>query len=338
MASYMANLAQKIYHRLTNSYPAQTVVNINNFFLGKEHPAFIVAELGINHNGDVEIAKKLIDVAVEEACQAVKFQKRTISKVYTPEELAKPREVPRDVLENAIRRGVLSVEAIRRLKNSDLKNSTNGDQKLALELTEEEYREIDEYCKNKGILWFASPWDEESVDFLEKFDVPCHKIASASITYHDLLRKVKATRRPVILSTGMSTMEEIKTAVDILGTNNLVLLHTVSTYPSAEKDVNLRLLVTLKSEFPDVPIGYSGHEKGLAITVAAATLGAHLIERHLTLDRAMYGSDQAASIEPHELKQLVADIRAMETAYGHGKKEILESEVPIREKLRRKTA
>lgn len=332
----MTNLVQKIYRRLTNNYPAPAVIQIDKIFLGKQYPSFIVAEIGINHNGDIEIAKKLVDVARDAGCQAVKFQKRTISKVYTAEELAKPRQVPRDILENAIKRGALSSDAIKRLKKSDFKDSTNGDQKLALEFTEDEYWEIDRYSRDKGILWFASPWDEESVDFLEKFNVPCYKIASACVTYDDLLKKVKATGKPVILSTGMSTMEEITMAVDILGADNLILLHTISTYPSDEKEINLRLIDTLKRKFPGIPIGYSGHEKGLAITVAAAALGAHLIERHLTLDRAMYGSDQAASIEPHELKQLVADIRAMEVAYGHGKKKVLESEIPIREKLRRK--
>lgn len=328
-------IVQRVVRRLTNAPTETKTVHIGEIPIGKRHPGYIIAEIGINHNGDIAIAKKLIDVAADAGCQAVKFQKRTVDVVYTKEELEKPREVPRDMLERAIARGVLSAEAIARLKKSDFKESTNGDQKRALEFTIDEYRELTDYAKGKNLHLFVSPWDLESVDDFEVLDPPCYKIASASLTDHELLKKVKATGKPVILSTGMSTEEEVSSAMKVLGTENVILLHTISTYPANEKNINLRLIPVLRMLYPTVPIGYSGHEQGLAVSIAAATLGAHVIERHITLDKNMYGSDQKASMEPQELKELVKGIREIESAFGDGTKRVLEDEVPIREKLRR---
>lgn len=339
MTSYLTRTIRFIKYR--GRYPKPSPVLIGNLKVGSGYPRFIVGEIGINHNGSLEIAKQLINVAAGAGAQAVKFQKRTIDVVYTPEELAKPRVVDSSVLGNAIKRGVLSDDAVKRLQDSDLKESTNGDLKWALEFTEDEYKEIFRYCKKKKILCFASPWNVGSVDFFEELakevNVPCYKVASASITDLELLQKIKSTGRPIILSTGMSTPEEIDQAVNICGPDNLILLHTVSTYPSEEKDLNLRALNRFKRLYPRVTVGYSGHERGLAPTLAAAILGAMVIERHITLDRTMYGSDQSASLEPHEFKDLVQGIREIEAAAeGDGIKRVIEAEVPIREKLRRK--
>ncbi len=283
-------------------------VKIGNHFVGEGQPAFVVAEIGINHNGDLTSAKALIDAAKEAGADAVKFQKRTVEVVYTPEELARPRE------------------------NSF--GPTNGDLKRGLELGFEEYSEIDRYCKEKEILWFASCWDRGSVDFIDQFDVPCYKIASASLTDDDLLRHHRTKNKPIILSTGMSTMEEIEHAVAVLGIEDLVLLHCTSTYPSKPEELNLRMIQTLREHF-DCPVGYSGHEVGLAATISAVTLGARMIERHITLDRSLWGSDQAASVEPQGFKHLVKDIRLVESALGDGVKRVYESEIPVLAKLRR---
>lgn len=283
-------------------------VKIGNKLVGDGEPIFIVAEIGINHNGDINIAKKLIDVAAESGCDAVKFQKRTIELVYTPEELAKPRENPF--------------------------GPTNGDLKRGLEFGEKEYAEIDRYCKEKGIIWFASPWDVKSVDFLERFDVPCYKVASALLTDDELLKKVKATGKPVILSTGMSTEEQVRHAVELLGEDNLVLLHCTSTYPCLDEELNLKVIHWLRDNF-NCPIGYSGHEVGVYSSLAAALLGAQMVERHITLDRAMFGSDQAASLEPQGLHRLVRGVRAIPTWLGDGIKKVFKSELPILEKLRK---
>lgn len=284
-------------------------VKIGNRMVGDGHPCFIVAEIGINHNGDLDIAKKLIEAAVEIGCDAVKFQKRTVDVVYTPEDLARPRENPF--------------------------GPTNGDLKYGLELGYDEYKEINDYCKEKSILWYGSAWDEASADFLEQFEPPCFKIASASITDDNLLRHHKQLNRPIIISTGMSTMEQVQHAVDILGEDDLIILHCTSTYPSQLEELNLSVIYTLQEQYPNVPIGYSGHEVGLATTVAAATMGACMIERHITLDRAMWGSDQAASVEPTGFRRMVKDIRAIETAMGDGIKVVYDSEKPIIKKLRR---
>lgn len=285
------------------------LVNIGSVLVGDGQPCFVVAEIGINHNGDVELAKKLIDASVLAGCDAVKFQKRTVDVVYTAEELARPRENPF--------------------------GATNGDLKRGLEFGKAEYDEIDQYCREKGILWYVSCWDEGAVDFIEEnYDMPCYKIASASITDDNLLRHHLATGKPIIISTGMSTLEQIDHAVDVLGKDNLVILHCTSTYPSKLSELNLRGIKTLQDRY-GVPIGYSGHEVGLATSLAAATLGSCMIERHITLDRSMWGSDQAASIEPHGFSRLVKDIRAVEEAMGDGVKVVYDSEKPIIEKLRR---
>ena len=283
-------------------------VIIGNKEVGENKPVFIAAELGINHNGDVEIAKQLIDVAVEAGCDAVKFQKRTIEIVYSKEELQKPRESPW--------------------------GTTFEEQKKGLEFGQEEYQIIDEYCRAKNILWFASCWDEESVDFIDAFNPPCYKIASASLTDDSLLKHTRSKGKPILLSTGMSTLEQIHHAVDILGEEDLILLHCTSTYPSKLEELNLNVITTLKQEF-SCPIGYSGHEIGVSSSIVAAVLGACMVERHLTLDRAMYGSDQAASLEPQGMKKLVRDIRELPTILGDGKKRVYKSELPIIQKLRR---
>ncbi|MEW6657708.1 MAG: N-acetylneuraminate synthase family protein [Thermodesulfobacteriota bacterium] len=283
-------------------------VKIGNRLVGPDSSTFIIAEIGINHNGDVEIAKKLISAAVGAGCDAVKFQKRTVDIVYTPEELAKPRENPF--------------------------GPTNGDLKRGLEFGQAEYAEIDRFCQGLGILWFASCWDEGSVDFIARFDPPCYKIASASLTDDALLRHHRRQGKPIILSTGMSTLEQIDHAVEVLGKDGLVLMHTTSTYPSKIEELNLRVIPALKARY-DLPVGYSGHEVGIYPTLVAMVLGACAVERHITLDRAMWGSDQAASVEPHGIARLVKDIRAAELALGDGVKKVYDSEKPIIQKLRR---
>lgn len=283
-------------------------IKIGNRIIGDDYPCFVVAEIGINHNGSLDIAKKLIDAAVDAHCDAVKFQKRTIEIIYTPEELAKPRE--------------------------NLFGPTNGDLKRGLEFGEKEYREIDSYCKQKGIIWFASCWDEGSVDFISQFNPPCYKIASACITDDNLLRHHRKQGKPIILSTGMSDMNIIEHAVEILGTDDLVIMHCTSTYPSKTEELNLKGIGTLRDKY-NVPIGYSGHEVGLYTTYAAVVLGVCMVERHITLDRAMWGSDQAASVEPQGLHRLVKDVRLWELSKGDGQIKIYDSEIPIINKLRR---
>lgn len=284
-------------------------VQIGSYQVGDGEPCFVVAEIGINHNGDVELAKRLIDAAKEAGANAVKFQKRTVEVVYSPEELARPRESPF--------------------------GATNGELKYGLEFGSDEYTEINRYCKERQLIWFASCWDQGSIDFLEQFNPPCYKVASACLTNDPLLRHHHKTGRPIILSTGMSTMEQIRHAVRVLDTDDLILLHCTSTYPSAPGELNLRTIRTLTKEFPNHPIGYSGHEVGLQTSVAAVALGACLVERHITLDRAMWGSDQSASVEPPGFQRMVRDIRAVEAAMGDGVKRIYDGERPIMEKLRR---
>lgn len=285
-----------------------TTIRIGNKLIGDDQPCFIVAEIGINHNGDVDLAKRLISVALAAGCDAVKFQKRTVDVVYSAEELAKPRENPF--------------------------GPTNGDLKYGLEFEREEYEEIDAFCKSVKMLWFASPWDEGSVDFLETFDIPVYKIASASLTDDNLLRHIRATGKPVILSTGMSTYSEIDHAVEVLGKEDLVLMHATSTYPANYPELNLRAIPTMAVRY-GVPIGYSGHETGIPTSVCAAVLGACSVERHITMDRAMWGSDHAASLEPNGISRLVRDIRLWEQAKGDGVKRVYEREFPIIKKLRR---
>ncbi|MEK7536889.1 MAG: N-acetylneuraminate synthase family protein [Patescibacteria group bacterium] len=336
MFTNLVNRAVTKFVRIVKKIPSEPPdVYLGKIPVSRTQPVFFVAEIGVNHNGGMEIAKKLIDIASEAGAQAVKFQKRTIPMVYSAEELAKPRAVPRDLLENAIKREALPKESVERLIKSDFQDSTDGDLKYAREFNEAEYRELFSYANQKGLLCFASPWDEESLDFLEKLDPPCHKIASAMLTNAGLLRKVKQTGRPVILSTGMSTMEQVRKALSILGTRNLILLHTVSTYPAEEKDLNLRTIIKFRKFFPAVQVGYSGHEKGIVASVAAATIGARLIERHITLDKKMFGGDQAASLEPQEFVELVKAVRAMSAATGTGVKTVLEAEIPIIKMLRK---
>jgi N-acetylneuraminate synthase len=284
-------------------------IQIGNAAVGEGRPCYIIAELGINHNGSIETAKKLIDVACDAGCNAVKFQKRTIDVVYSPEELAKTRETPF--------------------------GKTNGDLKRALEFGLFEYHEINRYCRAKKIDWFASCWDEASVQFIDQFDPPCYKIASASLTDDDLLQFTRAKGKPIILSTGMSTLEEVDHAVMVLGRRDLILLHTCSTYPSKYGELNLRVIQTMGERY-GVPVGYSGHETGVPTSTAAVALGACVLERHITLDRAMWGSDQAASLEVDGIRKLVRDVRLIELAMGDGVKRVWPSEVPIQEKLRRK--
>ena len=285
-------------------------VKIGQKWVGANHPAYIIGEIGINHNGDINIAKQLIDSAVVAGCDAVKFQKRTPELCVPPEQRNIIRETPWGTM-------------------------TYMDYRHRDEFSQEEYGEIDQYCKEQGIHWFASCWDEPSVDFIEQFDPVCYKFASAALTDHDLLTHTQKTGKPLIMSTGMSTMEEIKAAVAHLGQDNLLIAHSTSSYPCKNDELNLRMIQTLDQQF-DTPIGYSGHERGLQATIAAVVLGATFVERHITLDRTMWGSDQAASIEPGGLKRLVRDIRVIEQALGDGIKRVYESELSSRKKLRLK--
>jgi len=283
-------------------------VKIGDISVGDGRPCVIVGEIGINHNGDIDIAKHLINVAVSAGFNAVKFQKRTIEVVYPREELERPRESPF--------------------------GTTNGDLKRALEFGKKEYQEIDRYCRKNKIMWFASCWDEQSVDFIDKFDVPCYKIASASLTDNELLRYTRSKGRPMILSTGMSTLKQIDHAIDVLGKKDLIILHCTGTYPAQYEELNLRVIPFLHHRY-NVPVGYSGHETGLPSSVAAVALGACMVERHITLDRAMWGSDHAASLEPNGITRLVRDIRLIETSMGDGIKRVLPKEEEVMKKLRR---
>lgn len=284
------------------------VIRIGNRLVGPGQPVYVIAEIGLNHNGDLDIAKKLIDVAVLANCDAVKFQKRTPELCVPKDQREIKRETPW---------GIMSYM----------------DYRYRVEFGYDEYRVIDEYCKERNIDWFASCWDVDSVDFLEQFSPPCYKVASASLTDLKLLKHTAACGKPVILSTGMSTMGEIESAIACVNSKQLLVAHATSTYPCPTEELNLRMISTLRNSF-DCPIGYSGHEVGLQTTLAATLLGANFIERHITLDRAMWGSDQAASIEPGGLMRLVRDIRVVENALGDGVKTVYASEVPIRAKLR----
>jgi N-acetylneuraminate synthase len=283
-------------------------VRIGNKNVGDEHTTFIIAEIGINHNGDLDLAKELIDIAVEAGCHAVKFQKRNPD-VCVPENQKKLlRETPWGTM-------------------------TYLEYKRRIEFGKEEYDEIDRYCKEKGIMWFASCWDLDSLAFIARYDPPCFKIASASITDTVLLRAHKETGKPIIISTGMSSIEEIRSAMDELGENNTVLLHCNSSYPAKNEELNLQMIRTYKSLF-NVPVGYSGHETGIAPTVFSVVMGASVVERHITMDRAMWGTDHASAVEPQGLQKLVRDIEVYHVAKGDGIKRIYPSEVPIRKKLR----
>jgi len=270
----------------------------------------IIAEIGINHNGDLNIAKKLIDGAIFSGADAVKFQKRTVEKVYSKEELDKPRENPW--------------------------GTTNREQKLGLEFGEKEYNEIDKYCKEKGIAWFASAWDIDSQRFLQKYKCQYNKIASAMLTNKELLEEVAKEKKYTFLGTGMSTLEEIEKAVNVFKKHDCPyeLMHCNSVYPMPDDQANLRVIPALKDRFK-CQVGYSGHEVGLIVTCAAVSLGATSVERHITLNRAMYGSDQAASIEVMGFHRVVGYIRTIEKALGNGTKTVTTEEQNIKKKLRR---
>jgi N-acetylneuraminate synthase len=283
-------------------------VRIGRRLVGDGHPCFIVAEIGINHNGDVEIAKKLIDIAEAAGCDAVKFQKRTPELCVPAAQRNMMRETPW---------GYITYMAYRE----------------KVELGVAQYEEIDQYCRENDIMWFASCWDEPSAEFVKQFGVPCYKIASANLTDDDLLRHTRSVGKPILLSTGMSELHEIDHAVETLGSDELVLLHAVSTYPAFYEELNLRVIVSLRERY-QVPVGYSGHETGLASSVAAVALGACVIERHITLDRSMWGSDQAASLEPTGLTRLVRDIRLIEKSMGTGVKKVIARELPMIARLR----
>lgn len=293
--------------------PKLRVRAIGDRLVGEGHPAYLIGEIGINHNGELSNAIELIDQAKIAGLDAVKFQKRT-PEVCTPkDQWYLERETPWGVM-------------------------TYIDYRHRVEFGEAEYQAIDEHCRRLGITWFASPWDVPSVEFLQSFDAPVYKIASASLTDDELLAAARDTGKPVILSTGMSTPAQIDHAVEVIGTDSLILLHANSTYPAPTNELNLRMMHTLMAQYPDVPIGYSGHEVGLQTTVAAVALGASVVERHITLDRTMWGSDQAASVEPAGMRRLVRDIRAVEAALGDGVKQVYPGELAAMKKLRRVAA
>jgi N-acetylneuraminate synthase len=287
-------------------------IRIGDRLVGRDHPVFVIAEIGINHNGSLQLAKKLIDGAALAGCDAVKFQKRTPEKCVPADQWYLERDTPWGRM-------------------------TYIEYRHRIEFTAAEYAEIDRYCKDRGVLWFASCWDQESVDFIEQFNPPCYKAASASLTDINLLLKMKATGRPLMISTGMSTMEEIETAIGQIRQENLLIAHSTSSYPCPPGELNLMMIRTLGTKYPKCPIGYSGHETGLATTWAATALGATFIERHITLDRALWGSDQAASVELGGLMRLVQNIRDIERALGDGVKRVYASELGARRKLRRIT-
>ena len=287
----------------------QRTIQIRDRIIGDDQRTYILAEIGINHNGSLEIAKKLIDSAVSSGCDAVKFQKRT-------PHLCVPIQ----------QQGVM--------KQTPWGTMTYLEYRDRVEFNKSEYREIDRYCKEKDIMWFASCWDEPSVDFLEEFSPVCHKVCSAALTNDNLLRRLNATGRPLILSTGMSTMAEIRHAVSLLDQDRLLIAHCTSSYACRPDELNLNMIKTLQREF-NCPIGYSGHELGLITTCAAVAVGASFVERHITLDRGMWGNDQRASLEPGDLKRLVNDIREIEKALGDGTKQVYDSERAVLLKLRK---
>jgi N-acetylneuraminate synthase len=284
-------------------------VRIGRRDVGPGTPTYVIAEIGINHNGSLDLAKKLIDAAALAGCDAVKFQKRTPS-LCTPDAY---RDVKRETPW-----GIMSYLEYRE----------------RIEFGREEYDAIDRYCREKPIDWFASCWDQPSVDFIARYDPICYKIASASVTDLELLRRIAAEKKPVILSTGMSTIEQIEAAVSVFPRDRLLIAHSTSTYPCKATELNLKMIGVLAERY-GCPAGYSGHEVGLQTTLAAVVLGASFVERHITLDRAMWGTDQAASIEPGGLVRLVRDIRVIESAMGDGVKRVYDSEWPSIEKLRR---
>jgi N-acetylneuraminate synthase len=285
-------------------------IKLGNKLVGDGHPAYVIAEIGINHNGDLEIAKQMVRAAAHAGADAVKFQKRTPEVCTPPEQQKQMRETPW---------GYISYL----------------DYRYKVEFDKDAYTEIDNLARELGVDWLVSVWDEQSVDFMEQFETPAYKIPSASLTDHNLLKHVRQTGKPIIVSTGMSTMDEIHRGIDAVGLDNLLIMHTTSAYPCDPDELNLRMIETLRAEFPNTPIGYSGHEVGLVPSAVAVALGACSVERHFTLDRAMWGSDQAASVEPGGFEKLVKYIRVTEQAMGDGVKKVYESEMSSLKKLRR---
>ena len=285
-------------------------IKVGARFIGDGHPVFVIGEIGINHNGDVEIAKKIIAGAKHAGCDAVKFQKRT-PEICTPKD---QWNIERD---------------------TPWGRMTYIDYRHKVEFGEKEYAEIDRYCKEIGMTWFASCWDEEAVDFIEQFNPPLYKTASASLTDFSLLEKHKKLNKPIMMSTGMSTMEQIDKAISLMDKNNLMIAHATSSYPCKNEELNLKMIETLKQKYTEIPVGYSGHEVGLAPTWAAVALGACFVERHITLDRAMWGTDQAASVEVGGMERLVGNIRDIEISLGDGIKKVYDSELGQIKKLRR---
>ncbi|MFC1692048.1 N-acetylneuraminate synthase family protein [Candidatus Latescibacterota bacterium] len=284
------------------------IVSIKGRPVGEDQPVYIIAEIGINHNGDIGIARRLIDIAQSIGCDAVKFQKRTPELCVPPAQRKVMRDTPWGIM-------------------------TYLDYRRRIEFGQNEYTEIDRYCSEKDITWFASCWDENAVDFLEQFDPACYKIASACLSDEKLLEYINSKGRPMVLSTGMSRMEDIEHAVELLDRDRLLIAHCTSTYPAKHEELNLRVIQTLRSRF-NCPIGYSGHEVGLQTTCAAVVMGAVFVERHITLDRAMWGSDHAASVEPQGFQKIVRDIRVIEKAQGNGVKQVYESEKSAAKRLR----
>lgn len=285
-------------------------IRIAEKIIGENQPVFVIAEIGINHNGSVELAKKMVKGAKDAGCDAVKFQKRTPEVCVPKDQWNVERETPWGRM-------------------------TYINYRHKVEFSKEDYHEIDVYCKELGIIWFASCWDIESVNFIEEFNPPLFKTASASLTDTELIERHSKLNKPVIISTGMSTMEEIENTVENFGFNNLLLAHSTSSYPCKNEELNLKMITILRDKYLSTPIGYSGHETGLAPTWAAVALGANFVERHITLDRAMWGSDQAASVEVAGFHRLVRNIRDIELALGDGVKKVYESELSARKKLRR---
>ena len=288
----------------------EATIRVGERFVGPGEPVYVIGEIGINHNGSLDVARELIDGAAAAGADAVKFQKRTPELCVPVEQWGIERETPWGRM-------------------------TYIDYRHKVEFDRDGYGAIDAYCKSKGIHWFASCWDEPSVEFIEQFDVPAYKSASASLTDHGLLQAMKDTGKPLIASTGMSTWEQIQAAVGAIGTDNLAIAHSTSAYPCEVEELNLRMIDTLRTAFPGVPVGYSGHETGLAPTWAAVALGATFVERHITVDRAMWGSDQAASVEMGGLVTLVRNIRDIEASLGDGVKKVYETELGPMKKLRR---
>lgn len=285
-------------------------IKVGDILIGDRHPVFVIGEIGINHNGNVDIAKRIIAGAKHAGCDAVKFQKRT-PEICTPKD---QWNIERD---------------------TPWGRMTYIDYRHKVEFGKNEYAEIDQYCKEVGMMWFASCWDEEAVDFIEQFNPQLYKTASASLTDFSLLEKHKKLNKPVMISTGMSTMEQIEKTVSFMDQNNLLIAHATSAYPCKNEELNLKMIETLKMKYPEIPIGYSGHEVGLAPTWAAVALGACFVERHITLDRAMWGTDQAASVEVGGMERLVGNIRDIEVALGDGIKKVYDSELGQIKKLRR---